>query len=97
MSKSGGGMSNSQKEEEEAVKSGYWINYRYDPRLKEQNKNPFILDSKEPSLELEKFLEKQQRYDYLKKASPEISKKLVDELKQYLEERLNFYKKLSGK
>ncbi|MFA6118502.1 MAG: pyruvate:ferredoxin (flavodoxin) oxidoreductase [Parachlamydiales bacterium] len=89
------GMSGSQKEEEEAVKSGYWINYRFDPRLKEENKNPFILDSKEPSMDLEKFLENQVRYDYLKKIDPEASKILGEELKKNLKNKLKFYQRMA--
>ncbi|MBW2359177.1 MAG: 4Fe-4S binding protein, partial [Deltaproteobacteria bacterium] len=41
-------MTHSQEEEKKAVESGYWSLYRYDPRLKKEGKNPFILDSKEP-------------------------------------------------
>jgi pyruvate-ferredoxin/flavodoxin oxidoreductase len=90
------GMSCSQKEEQEAVASGYWFNYRYDPRLKEQNKNPFILDSKPPTLDLDKFIEGQIRYDYLKKAHPEIAEKLFKKLKQNLKEKLELYQKMAG-
>ncbi len=89
------GMSESQQEEKEAVESGYWFNYRYDPRLKEQNKNPFQLDSKEPSLDLKKFIENQIRYDYLKKSHPEIADKLFDELAGHLKEKLRIYQKLA--
>ena len=34
---------------QEAVESGYWHLYRFNPELKEAGKNPFILDSKEPT------------------------------------------------
>ncbi len=81
------GMSGSQNEELEAVQSGYWFNYRFDPRLKEQNKNPFMLDSKEPSLDLQKFIGNQIRYDYLKKSHPEIAEKLFMELKEGLNQK----------
>ena len=37
------------KEEKKAVESGYWHLYRYNPMLKEQGKNPFVMDSKEPT------------------------------------------------
>lgn len=89
------GMSGSQKEELDAVLSGYWFNYRFDPRLKEQNKNPFILDSKEPTLDLEKFIENQVRYDYLKRTHPEIADKLFKELKDGLREKLKLYQKMA--
>ena len=91
-----GGMAFSQQEEEEAVSSGYWFDYRYDPRLKEQNKNPFILDSKDPSTDLDKFVYNQLRYGYLKKTHPEIADQLFNELKQHLKEKLELYKKMAA-
>ena len=38
-----------QVEAKRAVECGYWHIYRYNPALKEAGKNPFILDSKEPT------------------------------------------------
>ncbi len=43
------GMGRSTANEDQAVASGYWHLYRYNPVLKEEGKNPFILDSKEPT------------------------------------------------
>ena len=42
------GMGRTQAQEKDAVVSGYWHLYRYNPLLEEEGKNPFILDSKEP-------------------------------------------------
>ncbi|MDP4121092.1 MAG: pyruvate:ferredoxin (flavodoxin) oxidoreductase, partial [Bacillota bacterium] len=36
-----GGMSNAQAEEKKAVEAGYWHNFRFDPRLADEGKNPF--------------------------------------------------------
>ena len=44
-----GGMSNCQSEMKKAVEAGYWQMFRYNPLLKAEEKNPFILDSKEPT------------------------------------------------
>ena len=43
------GMGKQYSKRKKAVESGYWHLYRYNPRLKEEGKNPFILDSKEPT------------------------------------------------
>ena len=43
------GMGTTIAQEKKAVETGYWHLYRYNPRLKEEGKNPFILDSKEPT------------------------------------------------
>ncbi|MBI5346437.1 MAG: pyruvate:ferredoxin (flavodoxin) oxidoreductase [Chlamydiae bacterium] len=90
------GMSRSVEEEKEAVESGYWFNYRYDPRLKAEGKNPFHLDSKDPTKDLEGFLSTQMRFEYLKRTNPEVAKELFDELKLQLHDKLEYYKKLSS-
>ena len=48
-----GGMCNTQLRSKAAVEAGYWHCYRYNPDLKKAGKNPFILDSKEPTANLE--------------------------------------------
>jgi len=50
------GMGTSIFEEKRAVEAGYWHLYRYNPMLKEQGKNPFILESKEPTTPYKEFL-----------------------------------------
>ena len=42
-------MGKSQAEEAKAVECGYWHLWRFDPRLAEEGKNPFQLDSKAPN------------------------------------------------
>ena len=91
------GMSGSQREEDEAVKAGYWFNYRFDPRLKQDGKNAFILDSKEPSMDLDKFISNQIRYDYLRKSHPEIADKLFKDLGDNLKEKLRLYQQMAKK
>ena len=64
------GMGKSQEETKLAVQSGYWPLYRYNPALKSEGKNPFILDSKKPDGSLQKFLEGEIRYASLKRTFP---------------------------
>jgi len=80
------GMGKTQEEEKLAVSSGYWPLYRYNPALKAEGKNPFILDSKEPDGSLQEFLSGEVRYASLQKTFPEESKRLTAQLeKEYLE------------
>ena len=65
-----------QEEEKRAVDAGYWFNYRYDPRLKKEDKNPFHLDSKEPSMEIDDFIMGEVRYNSLYRTFPEEAKRL---------------------
>ena len=56
------GMGNSQLEEKRAVECGYWAMYRFNPMLKETGKNPFSLDSKEPTGDFREFIMGEDRY-----------------------------------
>ncbi|MDT8716690.1 pyruvate:ferredoxin (flavodoxin) oxidoreductase [Clostridium sp. 19966] len=91
------GMGKSQLEEKKAVDSGYWALYRYNPTLKEDGKNPFSLDSKEPTESFRDFLLGEVRYASLAKAFPEQAESLFEKTEQDAKERLEGYKKLAGK
>jgi len=88
-------MSMSQKEEKKAVDTGYWILYRYNPMLKAEGKNPFILDSKEPKLPLKEFLEGEKRYNSLNLTFPDKVKSYWKEFDRIVKERYEFYKKMA--
>jgi pyruvate-ferredoxin/flavodoxin oxidoreductase len=81
------GMGKSQEEEKLAVQSGYWPLYRYNPALKAQGENPFILDSKKPDGSLQKFLEGEIRFASLKRTFPEEAEKLHAELEEQFNAR----------
>ena len=71
-----GGMANCQKEMKRAVDCGYWNMFRYDPRLKDEGKNPFMLDSKEPTTDYQEFIMGEARYSSLATSFPERAEKL---------------------
>ena len=73
-----GGMTIAQDEEKKAVESGYWHCFRYDPRLAEEGKNPFQLDSKKPTKEYKDFLMGEVRYNSLARSNPERAEALFD-------------------
>ena len=80
------GMGMSQEEAKLAVNCGYWPLYRFNPLLKAEEENPFILDSKKPDGTLQEFLSGEVRYASLQKTFPEESKKLTVRLeKEYVE------------
>ncbi len=66
-----GGMKGAQTEEKRAVQAGYWHLFRFDPRLEEQGKNPFQLDSKAPTADYQEFLHSEVRYSSLARSNPE--------------------------
>ena len=89
------GMGKSQEETNLAVKSGYWPLYRYNPTLKDEGKNPFILDSKEPDGSLQEFLAGEVRYAALQKLFPEEAKTLHTRLEAEFAQRYANYKEMA--
>ncbi|MDD6771533.1 pyruvate:ferredoxin (flavodoxin) oxidoreductase [Inconstantimicrobium porci] len=89
------GMAITQEEEKRAVQCGYWNLYRYNPILKEQGKNPFILDSKDPKESFRDFLLGEVRYASLAKAFPERAEELFKKTEEDAIERRNNYKRLA--
>ena len=91
------GMGKSQLETKRAVEAGYWATYRYNPELRGTDKNPFSLDSKEPTGNFQEFIQGEVRYTSLKRAFPEIADELFAKTEKDAKERLEGYKKLAGK
>ena len=71
-----GGLVNAQAEIKNAVASGYWHMFRFDPRLAAEGKNPFSLDSKEPTLSYADFIKNEVRYTSLVRSFPERAEEL---------------------
>jgi len=92
-----GGMGNSQLEQKKAVECGYWNLYRYDPRLKAEGKNPFTLDSKDPSADLTAYLKSERRYAALEYSFPERAEKLYSKTVRDAAERLDNYRRMLDK
>lgn len=90
------GMGKTQQNIKEAVECGYWHLYRYNPLLKTQGKNPFVLDSKEPTASFREFLDKQVRYTSLKTEFPAIAEELYARAEEAAKEKYKKYKKLAS-
>jgi pyruvate-ferredoxin/flavodoxin oxidoreductase len=90
------GMGKSLEEQKLAVKCGYWPLFRFDPRLKEQNKNPLILDSKKPDGSFQEFISGEIRYASLEKDFPNEAKKLHSILEQECMERYDILKQMAS-
>ncbi len=92
-----GTMANCQIEMKKAVDAGYWEMFRYNPVLKAEGKNPFTLDSKEPTASYQDFLKNENRYTRLAQSNPERAAKLFAEAETFAKakyERLTKYSKL---
>lgn len=89
------GMKSVQEECKLAVESGYWHLYRYNPDLKKEGKNPFILDSKEPTKDYYDFLMGEVRYSSLTRTFPEQAEILLKEAEKAAKEKYENYKKMA--
>ena len=78
-----------------AVQCGYWPLYRYNPELKAEGENPFILDSKAPDGTIKDFLSGEVRYASLKRMFPEEAETLHTRLEKEVQERYDELKKLA--
>ena len=89
------GMGKTIQNEADAVKSGYWHLYRHNPELKAEGKNPFTLDSKEPTESFRDFILGQVRYASIAKQFPEQAEELFAMAEQSSKDRLESYKRLA--
>ena len=79
-----------------AVQCGYWPLYRYNPDLAKLGKNPFQLDSRPPSLPLEKYIYNETRYTMLTHSDPEAAKRLLKLAEEDVRDRWRDYQNLAA-
>ena len=91
------GMGKVQNEQKLAVDCGYWPLWRYIPENKEQGRNPFILDSKEPNGKLREFMMGEVRFSSLTRTFPERAEVLFKEAEEFTAKRYEEYKAIAGK
>ena len=65
------------EQQKAAVNSGYWPLIRYNPALRLEGKNPFLLDSKAPQIPLKQYTSQEARYTMLARSNPEVAKDLL--------------------
>ena len=92
-----GGMGISQIEEKKAVAAGYWNIFRFDPRLADEGKNPFMLDGKAPSESYRDFIMGEVRYNSLTRSFPERAEELFEKAEKVAAEKYEHLEKLAGK
>lgn len=80
-----------------AVSTGVWPLYRYNPLLKQEGKNPFVLDSKEPAGDPADYMYNEIRYRSLKQENPERAAMLLENMRSYVKEQWANYKYLADR
>lgn len=90
------GMGMAQTEQKKAVECGYWSLWRYNPKLEEEGKNPFTLDSKEPDWsKFRDFLMGEVRYTQLMKSFPQEADELFEAAKENAQWRYRSYQRMA--
>jgi pyruvate-ferredoxin/flavodoxin oxidoreductase len=79
-----------------AVDSGHWFLYRYDPRLKAEDKNPLQLDSKPPQIPLQDYVYNENRYRILTQSNPKAAARLLIEAQKAVKERWQRYQQMAS-
>ena len=80
--------------QKEAVESGYWPLYRYDPGLEQQGKTAFRLDSRAPTIPFAEFARKEARFAVLARSNPEHAARLMEEAQQDIDDRWHLYEQM---
>ncbi len=84
-------MVNGLKQQKAAVLSGYWPLLRYDPRVQQQGKNPFQLDSRAPTLPLKDYIYAEARYSMLARSDPDTARALLRSAQEDVARRWELY------
>ncbi|MDQ8203650.1 pyruvate:ferredoxin (flavodoxin) oxidoreductase [Pelagicoccus sp. SDUM812003] len=78
---------NGPKRQKDAVSSGYWPLYRYDPRNVAGDAPAFRLDSFEPSLPVSDFMSQENRFRSLQRSDPERAAALAVSAQKHVDTR----------
>ncbi|MGC9469446.1 MAG: pyruvate:ferredoxin (flavodoxin) oxidoreductase [Anaerolineae bacterium] len=78
-----------------AVDSGAWILYRYDPRLRDEGKNPLQLDSREPKTDIKEYMYNEVRFRTLQQSMPDRADELLKLARADAKARWNMYKQMA--
>ena len=88
-------MGIAQLEEKKAVEAGYWNMFRFDPRLADDGKNPFQLDSKAPTASYRDFIMGEVRYNALTRAFPDRAEQLFEKAEKIAADKFEHLTKLA--
>jgi pyruvate-ferredoxin/flavodoxin oxidoreductase len=88
-------MSKSMTHQKDAVRSGYWPLYRFQP-TESEGEHPFRLDSHKPSIPVNDFVATEARYAILGRTQPERAARLASLVQADVDERWRYYEQLAA-
>lgn len=88
-------MTNGLENQKDAVASGHFPLYRYNPLLREEGKNPLVVDSKAPTMKFSEHALKENRFRILTKSKPENAKELLDKADKFFAQKFELLTKMA--
>jgi pyruvate-ferredoxin/flavodoxin oxidoreductase len=88
-------MEESLTQQQLAVKSGYWPLYRYNPALHSSGRNPFLLDSLRPKIDLSDYIYREGRYRGLRDRNPDEAARLLGLAEQVVRQKWSVYEEMA--
>jgi pyruvate-ferredoxin/flavodoxin oxidoreductase len=79
-----------------AVASGYFPLIRYNPVLRKNNQNPFVLDSPKPTIPLKDYAYNELRYKVLTQTNPAEAEHLMQLAQEIVDLRWKNYEQMAG-
>jgi pyruvate-ferredoxin/flavodoxin oxidoreductase len=79
-----------------AVSSGYWPLIRYNPVLRNEGRNPFVLDSTRPTISLKDYAYNELRYRIIQRNNPEEAEKLMTLAQEMVDLRWRTYEEMAS-
>jgi pyruvate-ferredoxin/flavodoxin oxidoreductase len=89
-------MTTAMTHQKDAVQSGFWPLYRYDPRLARAGEHPFHLDSRKPKMTFEQFAMQEARFSMLARSDPEHAKQLFELAQSDIDDQWHYYEQMAG-
>ena len=80
-----------------AVNSGHWPLMRFNPVLRNEGRNPFLLDSPRPRISLNDYRKNELRFKMLMQSDPDEARRLLDLGQEHVLRRYQEYEMMAGR
>ncbi len=89
-------MTTGMAHQKEAVQSGFWPLWRYDPRDARDGGAPFKLDSRKPTLSFKDFAMQEARFAMLTRSDPKRAEQLFEMAQRDINDQWHYYEQMAG-
>jgi pyruvate-ferredoxin/flavodoxin oxidoreductase len=89
-------LTRSLEHQKHAVQSGYWPLFRFDPARTASGENPFVLDSRAPSMTLGEYFQTEPRFDHIAHAESAGDRELLRAAEADVSSRWQLYTQLAA-